>query len=183
MHEGHVVQVLLRISHLDPDDSTLYKNFAIKIMRLAPSMGNSKKFALLVSEDPSDKFEYTSGLVFLGSFYLVFFFMWTLVLILCKWMGPENVGLWSGHEMQPVEAGTKSYLQRYKVKIVRAIFGLAAFLWMVFVIVFLAKGLNGLEEAKVAYDESSTVSNNVATKYLQADQHSRYRCTGNVLGD
>lgn len=121
-------------------------------------MGNSKEFALLASEDPSDKYEYTSGLVFVGSFILVSFFMWALVIILWRWLGQENVGLFSGHAMEPIKEEHKSSVGRYKIKLVRAIFGMAAVLWMVFVIVFLAEGLNGLDEAKAAYNESSTVS-------------------------
>ena len=60
--------------------------------------------------------------------------------------------------MEPIKEEHKSSVGRYKIKLVRAIFGMAAVLWMVFVIVFLAEGLNGLDEAKAAYNESSTVS-------------------------
>ena len=122
-------------------------------------MGNSKQFALLASEDRSDQFEYTSGLVFVGSFLLVFFFMWTFVVIVWKWMGQENCGLLSGHAMEPVKVEEKSsILQRYKIRIVRAVFGMAALLWMIFVIVFLAAGLNGLDQAKAVFNASSAVS-------------------------
>jgi hypothetical protein len=125
---------------------------------MAPSMGNSRQFALLASENPSDKYEYTSGLVFVGSFFLVFFFMWTLVVIVCRWLGPEHVGLWSGHAMERIEDEPTSFLRRHKIKLVRLIFCKAATLWMVFVIVFMTEGLNGLDEAKAVYNGSSTVS-------------------------
>ena len=145
--------------------STRNKSLTVEPLRMAPSMGNSKEFALLASGDPSDRYEYTSGLVFVGAFFLVFFLVWAFLVIICKWMGPEHVGLWSGHAMKPIEEEPTSFFRRYKKILVRATFAKAALLWMAFVIVFMTEGLNGLRDAKTAFSESSTVSQN------------RYRCS------
>ena len=59
--------------------------------------------------------------------------------------------------MRAVEEPT-SFFRRQKKTLVRAVFAMAALLWMVFVIVFLTMGLNGLNGAKAAFEESSTVS-------------------------
>lgn len=121
-------------------------------------MGRNEEFALLVSVDPSDRSEYTSGLMLLGYLFLVFFFIWTLVVLMFKCMGPEKVGFWSGHAMQPIEVQPKSIIRRYKILLVRSVVCKAALVWMAFVIVFLTVGLNGLDEAKTLFKEGFNVS-------------------------
>lgn len=135
-----------------------YQNPAIEILRSAPSMGRNEEFALLASEDPSNRSEYTSGLMFLGYFYLAFFFVWTGVVLMFKCMGPERVGFWSGHAMQPIEVQPMSFIRRYKIILVRSVVGKAALVWIAFAIVFLTVGLNGLNEAKTLFEESFIVS-------------------------
>ena len=126
-------------------------------MRIAPRMGNSKRFALLVAGSKADQYEYASGLVFLGSFFLVFFFMWGFCIFVCRWLGPEQVGLFSGDVMTPSKPKARLWVHRNKVKFVRHMFCMAAFVWIIFVVVFLAVSITGMNEAKSMFMESADV--------------------------
>jgi len=128
-------------------------------MKIAPRMGNSNNFALLASEVPSDQFEYTSGLVFLGAFFVVFFFMWTLALIAAKYLGEEKVGFFSGDAMKPVDLKTaRTTLEKNRPLFVRSLFCFAGLLWLIFVIIFLSVGIGGISDTKTMLEGNSKVS-------------------------
>ena len=59
--------------------------------------------------------------------------------------------------MTPSKPKARLWVQRNKVKFVRHMFCLAAFLWLIFVIVFLAVSITGMNEAKTMFMESADV--------------------------
>lgn len=121
-------------------------------------MGYSSSFAKLASNDADSKFEYTSGIIFVGAFFLVFFVMWGIALAICRWLGSEQVGFISGDRMKPADLSAKRMIVKKRPQVVRGTFLFCALLWIIFVIIYLFVGLKGVYDAKAILDTEYPVS-------------------------
>jgi len=117
-------------------------------MRNVPRFGKTNEFYDLYTDDSSN---YVQGLVFGFCIVIIPFFIWLLLLCMCKMCVPGDVcGFITGAPFtSPYDAGRGQY-KRWKTHtcVTRTIFGVSAILVMISATVMVATGVGNLQETK-----------------------------------
>mmetsp|Transcript_2080 Transcript_2080/g.3566 ORF Transcript_2080/g.3566 Transcript_2080/m.3566 type:complete len:600 (-) Transcript_2080:117-1916(-) len=127
---------------------------AVINLRKMPRFGYGYDFTVLISPDQAAQVDYTTGLVALCIFLLVFFLMWTIMILVFKIMGPGNAGFLSGHPFvipDPVDDEKNIYKRPFKVRIV---FLVASVLLMIFAFLFVVLGVANVSNATTTMGKS-----------------------------
>jgi hypothetical protein len=127
-------------------------------MHKVPRFGHSSEFADIWATQ-EERRDYIEGLLFAGLLLFVFFFIWTLLLLLFKCLGRKRVGFLSG---APFFKRIDSDATRDRPMICRVIFLNAALLFIVFSVLFVTQGLSTLRTTVNTVIDSSSVSSGVA---------------------
>ena len=127
---------------------------AVINLRKLPRFGYGYDFTVLISSDQAAQVDYTTGLVALCIFLLVFFLMWTIMILVFKIMGPGNAGFLSGHAFvipDPVDDEKNIYKRPFRVRIV---FLVASVLLMIFAFLFVVLGVANVSNATTTMGKS-----------------------------
>jgi hypothetical protein len=123
-------------------------------LRKLPRFGYGYDFTAIISPDQAAQVDYATGLVALGIFLLVFFLLWSIVIIVFKIMGPGNAGFLSGHPFvvpDPVE--DKKNIRKRPLR-VRIVFLVASVLLMIFAFLLVVLGLANVNNATTTMGQS-----------------------------
>ena len=127
---------------------------AVVNLRKLPRFGYGYDFTYLISSDQAAQVDYTTGLVALCVFLLVFFLMWTILILVFKIMGPGNAGFLSGHPFvipDPVDDEKNIYKRPFRVRLV---FLVASVLLMIFAFLFVVLGVANVNNATTTMAKS-----------------------------
>eukprot|EP00577_Skeletonema_sp_RCC1716_P007818 CAMPEP_0113432326 /NCGR_PEP_ID=MMETSP0013_2-20120614/34112_1 /TAXON_ID=2843 ORGANISM="Skeletonema costatum, Strain 1716" /NCGR_SAMPLE_ID=MMETSP0013_2 /ASSEMBLY_ACC=CAM_ASM_000158 /LENGTH=597 /DNA_ID=CAMNT_0000321485 /DNA_START=129 /DNA_END=1922 /DNA_ORIENTATION=+ /assembly_acc=CAM_ASM_000158 len=127
---------------------------AVVNLRKLPRFGYGYDFTAILSSDQAAQVDYTTGLVALCIFLLIFFLMWSSLLVVFKIMGPGNAGFLSGHPFlipDPVDDEKNIHKRPLRVRIV---FLVASVLLMIFAFLFVVLGVSNVNNATTTMGKS-----------------------------
>mmetsp|Transcript_5344 Transcript_5344/g.11309 ORF Transcript_5344/g.11309 Transcript_5344/m.11309 type:complete len:598 (+) Transcript_5344:216-2009(+) len=127
---------------------------AVVNLRKLPRFGYGYDFTAVLSSDQAAQVDYTTGLVALCIFLLIFFLMWSSLLVVFKIMGPGNAGFLSGHPFlipDPVDDEKNIHKRPLRVRIV---FLVASVLLMIFAFLFVVLGVSNVNNATTTMGKS-----------------------------
>ncbi|KAL7520784.1 hypothetical protein ACHAWX_005496 [Stephanocyclus meneghinianus] len=123
-------------------------------LRALPRFGYQYDITELLSSNPAEQASYATGLIVLFLFILLFFLLWTAVLLVLKCMGPGNAGFLSGHHFViPDRAEDEKELYKRPFR-VRVAFLAACGMLMVFSLLFVTMGLTNVDNTATSMSES-----------------------------
>uniref|UniRef100_A0A7S2HEF1 Protein tweety homolog n=1 Tax=Helicotheca tamesis TaxID=374047 RepID=A0A7S2HEF1_9STRA len=109
----------------------------------------------MFSSNNAEQAEYATGLIYFGSILFVFFFVWTIFIIVLKIMGPGNAGFLSGHHF--VEPDPKMIRTPFKRPMhVRIVFMICSILVVTFSVLCVTEGYDNMQQVVVTWDDSSS---------------------------
>ena len=114
-------------------------------MRAVPRFSHSSDFSHLFSSDPQEVSDYAQGLLFIGCFLSVVFFLWYIVLLVLKCT--PGAGFLSG----------RRFTNRTRATNVRVVFATAAVLSILFTILLVTEGITNLQDTLTTVDNSNQV--------------------------
>eukprot|EP00804_Cyclotella_cryptica_P028491 CCRYP_014782-RA/>CCRYP_014782-RA protein AED:0.01 eAED:0.00 QI:0/-1/0/1/-1/1/1/0/567 len=123
-------------------------------LRALPRFGYQHDITELFTSNPDEQASYATGLIVLFVFILLFFLLWTSLLLILKCMGPGNAGFLSGHPFViPDRAEDDQQLYKRPLR-VRLAFLSSCIILMIFSLLFVTMGLTNVDNTATSMSAS-----------------------------